>query len=249
MKKLSMLVVFLVFVSSVFVFAGEWGKLQASGVVDVAIAENGHIAIANKSGELWISKDAGKSWTKNAQAAGVARVSLNSNATILGIVNKSGEFWVSKDMGSSWLKTKATGVADASVGRSNSFIVNRSGEVWYTADLDKWTKTTLTKMKLVVFGGPFLLLVSDAGAVSVADFKNAPSMALRTTQATGAVDIDVAPNGHLWVVNGSGQMWSSPDKGVSWSQEAQAAGVAAVSICNKYTIIANTSGEVWLKTN
>ncbi|MCL2705356.1 MAG: hypothetical protein FWE72_04005 [Spirochaetaceae bacterium] len=248
MKKLSMLVVLLVFASA-FIFAGDWKKLQATSVVDVAVAENGFVAIANKAGELFTSKDAGVTWVKNPQASGIIRISLNSNATVMGIVNKNGEFYVSKDMGSSWLKTKATSVVDSSVGRTDSFIVNTKGEVFFTSDFENWTKTNAENVKIVVFGGPFIFIASKKGDSFVADYKKSPLMSYKKTQATSVVDLDVAPNGNLWIVNTVGEMFSSADKGTTWKKEQQATGVVAVSLCNKYTIIANKDGNTYIKEN
>jgi len=248
MKKLSMLVIFLV-LTSAFIFAGDWKKLQAGGVIDVAVAENGFVAIANKAGELYTSKDAGASWVKNSQAGGVTRISLNSNATVMGIVNKNGEFYVSKDMGASWLKTKAASVVDSSVGRTDSFIVNTKGEVYFTSDFENWTKTNAENVKIVVFGGPFIFIANKKGESFVADYSKSALMSYKKAQATGVVDLDVAPNGHLWIANTAGEMYSSPDKGVTWKKEPQASGVVAVSLCNKYTIIANKEGSAYIKEN
>ena len=246
MKKL-MILLFLFISASVF--AGDWVKLQAAGVVDVAVAENGFIAICNKNGELYTSKDAGASWAKNQQAGGVIRISLNSDASVMGIVNKNGQFFVSKDKGASWIKTQATGVVDSSVGKTNTFITNKNGEVFYTPDLQNWTKTNATGVKIAIFGGTFLFSASKSGETFLSEFKNSPLMAYKKTQATGAVDIDIAPNGNLWIVNTAGEMWFSADKGATWKKDPQAGGVTAVSLCNKYTIIANKNGETFIKEN
>jgi len=244
-----MLIVFLVFISASIFASGDWVRLQAGGAINVAVAENGFIAIANTAGELWISRDAGTTWARNGQAGGVTKVSLNSDASILGIVNRAGELWVSRDMGSSWIQTQARGVVDVSVGRTNTFIANTTGEVFFSADLNNWTRTNASNIRHVVFGGAFVFLSDREGVTFVADFNNQPNMAYRRTQAGGVVDIDVAPNGHLWVVNNAGEMWFSPDRGNVWRKDPQASGVVAVGKCNKYTIIANRTGEVWLKQN
>jgi len=248
MKKLSILVVFLLFISA-SIFAQDWTRLQATAVVDVAVAENGYMAVVNRTGELWTSRDAGANWAKDAQATGVARVSLNSNASVIGIVNTSGEFWISRNMGTTWTKTQATGVVDASVGRSNTFIVNQTGEVWFSPDLNNWTRTNAQNMKVVIFGGPFIFLADKDGQSFIADFNGNSNMSYRRAQGTGVADMDVAPNGRMWLVNTSGELWGASNSGATWNKDPQATGVAVVSTSNRYTIIANTSGEVWLKRN
>ncbi len=248
MKKIIVLFLLMCLIS-VSLFAGDWVRLNAASVIDVAVAENGTTALVNKTGELWISKDAGRSFKKDAQVEGGVRISVNSDGSVLGLVNRSGEFWISKDGGNSWAKTQAVGAIDSSVGKTNSFLVNKGGEIYFTSDYKNWTKTNATDGKCVVFGGPFIFLTNKKGESFVADFKNDPLMAYKKTQATGVVDIDIAPNGNLWIVNGSGELWFSADKGVTWKKEAQAKGVSAVALCNKYTIIANTGGEVYIKQN
>ena len=247
MKKLSMLILFLVFISaSIF----GWQKTPAANAVDVAVAEDGTVAVANRAGELWISIDAGTNWTRSPQASGVIRVSMSSDASIMGIVNRDGQFFVSRDRGASWTTTTATGIVDASVGRTNTFIVNRAGEVWFSPNnFTAWRQTNIVGMNLVVFGGPFILLVDRAGVVHTADFSNNPSLAIRRTPGTNSVDIDVSPNGQLWSVNTAGEIWFSADRGTTWRKDADAANVAAVSKCNRYTFIVNKTGEVWFKTN
>ena len=247
MKKLSVLVLFLVFVSA-SVFA--WQKTPAANAVDVAVAENGTVVVANRAGELWISRDAGTNWSQT-PASGVARVSMNSDASIIGIVNRAGEFWVSRDRGTTWTQTNATNVADASVGRSNTFVVNRAGEVWFSPnDFASWTQTNVTNMKVVIFGGPFILLVDNAGVVHTADFNRQQSLAVRRTPGTDAADMDVSPNGQAWVVNAAGEMWFSRDRGATWNRDPDnAANVVAVSTTNRYTFVVNRDGEVWFKRN
>ena len=246
MKKLSILVVFLV-LTSVFAFA-DWMKLPGSKAVDVAVAENGIIVIANTAGEVWLSKDVGATWNKCA-GSDVIRISMSSDASIIGAVNKKGDFYYSKDKGASWTKAPGSSVLDASVGKTNSFVVNTKGEVYYTkSDFKSWTKTNVTNMKLVVFGGPFILLVDNSGGIHVADFSNKPDLAVRKTSGSSVVDIDVSPKGHLWVANDKGEMYSSSDKGASWVK-TDGSDVIAVSICNKYTVVVNKKGEIYKKDN
>ena len=249
MKKRLNLLLVLLFIVSTAVFAGDWIKLDATGVRDVAVADNGTMCMATEAGHFWISMDGGVSWKRDQFATGITRVSINSNGSVVGAVNSAGKFYISKDGGKSWTPTDASGVVDASVGRTYTFITNTAGDVYFTQDYKKWTKTNGGGAKLVIFGGPFIMQGGIDGGVSTADFKGSPLMAYKPTSATGIVDIDVSPDGNLWVVNSAGNMYFSADRGANWTVEPSATGVAAVSLCNKYTLITNTSGIAYFKEN
>jgi len=250
MKKLSMFVVFIIIISA-SLFAGDWVKTSGSSAVDVAVAENGFVAVANTKGDVFTSKDLGKTWTKSPTASDVTRISLSSDASIMGAVNKQGSLFISRDMGASWVKTGASSVIDASVGRSHSFVVNKDGGVYFTAsnDFANWTKTEGgSDIKCVVFGGPFIFVSNSKGDTFIADFNKTPKMSYRKTTGSSVVDLDVAPNGNLWVANKDGNVFSSPDKGTTWKKES-GSDVKAISLCNKYTIVANKNGDVFVRDN
>ena len=248
MKKRITLFLLLLFIS-VSLFAGDWIKLPGGGIVDVAVAENGCVAICDKSGVLYVSKNAGVSWDQIPKVGGVIRISISSDASVMGIVDKSGKFYVTRDMGSSWVTSEAGGVVDSSVGKSHVFITDKAGDVYYSTDYKKWTKTNAADAKICIFGGAFLFISSKNGDTFTADFKNSPLMAYKKTAAGGVVDIDIAPNGNLWIADKLGELYFSADKGATWKKEAGVGGIVAVSLCNKYTVIADKSGIAYIKEN
>ena len=248
MKKLFFIVLIL-FITGGFIFAGDWVKLNASGIVDVAVAENGTICVVNYNGHLYISKDAGNSWEKSAVASGILRVSMNSNASVIGVVNLNKDFYISKDGGKSWVKSTAAGIVDSSVGRSYTFVVNANNEVYYTKDYASWTKTNIGNVEGVIYGGEFIMFKDTHAEVKTADFSGNPLMSPSKKLGSGIVDIDIAPDGRLWVSNKNGELYFSSDRGKTWKKDPDAGGIRTVSLCNKYTVISNNNKEVYLRTN
>lgn len=246
LKKIGLLLFLLVILSGV-AFAQTWSKLPGTGVIDVAVANDGTIVFANDKGQLYFSNDVGANWKQAAVAQGVTRVSINSDASLVGVVNNKGELYISRNKGTTWEKTIAQDVVDVSVGRSFSFLVNNKGQVYFSKDFTDWKKAVIENANLVIFGGPFILVSDKAGNVKTADFDGTPAMWYTETGARGVVDIDVAPNGELWIVNEKGEMWTSSDRGKNWKRNDVAKDVIAVSLCDKYLVIANKKGEAYIR--
>lgn len=226
-------------------------KMDGYNWLDIAVADDGSVLACNKEGNLYLSSDKGASFTK-VEGYDAVRVSMNSTGTVMAHINKAAILYFSTDRGKSWTKTNAYNVIDVCATRSVHFNVNVAGEVYESRDMINWTKTKITNEIRAVFDGWKLITISkDNGEAYVHSYKSAQNMKSYKTSSYDFIDLDVDPNGVIFAINKSGDVYSAPNKaeeGLGFTKDADYAKVISISASRKYIATVDALGDAYLKT-
>lgn len=246
-KKLWLIVVGLL-VLSASAFANPV-QIGGANWIDIGVADDGTVIACNKDGDLYISRDIGKTWNQVVGATAI-RVSINSDGTILGHIGKDTALYISRDKGATWTKTTASLLVDLCITRSIHFITNAKGEVYASTDLATWTLTKAVNEVRAVFDGWKLLTVSRTGGKAYTFAYKAPDMMPDyTTNGSEFVDIDIDPKGVMFAANIRGELYTAPDTfEAQWTRMSELSDAIAVSASAKYLVIVNIRGEAYLLT-
>ena len=67
------------------------------------------------------------------------------------------------------------------------------------------------------------------------------------TAASGIGDVAVAPKGIIWLAGKNGTIWSSPDNGVTFSQDEEASGIENIATGKAGAWAIGLNGKLWRK--
>jgi photosystem II stability/assembly factor-like uncharacterized protein len=101
--------------------------------------------------------------------------------------------------------------------RRQSLAVGKNGTIWFSDDQGKkFTQIGANDFSRVSVGpGGVVWAVKSNGTL----WKFAMGSWTKTAAASGIGDVAVAPKGIIWLAGKNGTIWSSPDNGVTFSQD------------------------------
>ena len=68
-----------------------------------------------------------------------------------------------------------------------------------------------------------------------------------STPTSGMRDVAIAPNGFIWLTGKDGTIWSSPDGGVTFSQDEEARGIENIAAGRSGAWAVGFNGVLWRK--
>lgn len=165
--------------------------------------------IATNYSTLWLSRDAGQTWTKIGMPGGVSSLSVSSDsfrrvdANTLLASDGQGSMHLSKDNGQTWTK---------------AFTAVDSGSPYYYG-----------QSSLVSFADAKNGFMTDGANKSYATKDGGITWELKSVGFGGARSIQFVNKQTGWLVGNDGRLYKSTDLGQSWTNVATAAGVSLSS--------------------
>jgi len=220
-----------------------WHSAPTSGMRDVAIAPNGLIWLTGRDGTVWASDNIyGSSFTQIG-ASGFSRVSVGPDNTVWAI-GSNGALW--KFVTDSWVETTANGMEDVAIAPDGKvWLVGKNGTIWFSDDQGKkFTQIGANDFSRVSVGpGGVVWAVKSNGTL----WKFAMGSWTKTAAASGIGDVAVAPKGIIWLAGKNGTIWSSPDNGVTFSQDEEASGIENIAAGKAGAWAIGLNGKLWRK--
>ena len=224
------------------VLAEIWHSTPTSGMRDVAIAPNGLIWLTGEDGAVWVSDNIYGSSFRQIGAGGFSRISVGPDSTVWAI-GSNGALW--KFATGSWTETIANAVEHVAIAPDGKvWFVGENGSIWFSSDQgQKFTQIEASGFSRISAGpGSVVWAVRPDGTL----WKFAAGSWAKTP-ASGAGDVAIAPNGLIWLAGKDGTIWSSPDGGVTFSQDEEARGIENISAGRSGAWAVGFNGALWRK--
>jgi len=219
-----------------------WHRTATSGMKDVAIAPNGLIWLTGKDGTVWTSDNVyGSSFTQ-IEASGFSRISVGPSGVVWA-VGPNGTLW--KFATGSWTETAASEMEDVAIAPGGKvWLAGKNGTIWFSSDQGKkFTQIEASGFSRVSVGrGGVVWTVGPNGTL----WKFAAGSWTKTA-ASGIGDVAIGPNGLIWLAGKNGTIWSSPDDGVTFSQDEQASGIENIAAGRGGAWAVGFNGTLWRK--
>lgn len=219
-----------------------WHSTPTSGMRDVAIAPSGLIWLTGEDGAVWVSDNIYGSSFRQIGAGGFSRISVGPDSTVWAI-GSNGALW--KFATGSWTETTANAVEDVAIAPDGKvWFVGKDGSIWFSGDQgQKFTQIEASGFSRISAGpGGVVWAVRPDGTL----WKFAAGSWAKTP-ASGAGDVAIAPNGLIWLAGKDGTIWSSPNGGVTFSQDEEARGIENISAGRSGTWAVGFNGTLWRK--
>ncbi len=219
-----------------------WHSTPTSGMRDVAIAPNGLVWLTGKDGTVWVSDNIYGSSFRQIGAGGFSRISVGPDSTVWAI-GSNGALW--KLATGSWTETTANAVEDVAIAPDGKvWFVGKDGSIWFSGDQgQKFTQIEASGFSRISAGPSGIVwAVRPDGTL----WKFAAGSWAKTP-ASGAGDVAIAPNGLIWLAGKDGTIWSSPDGGVTFSQDEEARGIENISAGRSGAWAVGFNGALWRK--
>ena len=144
-----------------------------------------------------------------------------------------------------WRRTATSGMKDVAIAPNGLiWLTGKDGTVWTS---DNVYGSSFTQIEASGFSR---ISVGPSGVVWAVGpngtlWKFAGSWT--KTAANGIGDVAIAPNGLIWLAGKNGTIWSSPDDGVTFSQDEQASGIENIATGRGGAWAVGFNGTLWRK--
>jgi photosystem II stability/assembly factor-like uncharacterized protein len=124
------------------------------------------------------------------------------------------------------------------------WLVGENGTIWFSSDQgQKFTQIEASGFSRISVGpGGIVWAVGSNGML----WKFAAGSWTKTA-ASGVGDVAIAPNGLIWLAGKDGTIWSSPDDGVTFSQDEEANGLENIAAGRSGAWAVGFNGTLWRK--